>query len=58
MRERTMYSIDAIGRRRRLEANEPKSARSPLLAHTRSAMRVSAPASLAVAPSLREVSNA
>jgi excisionase family DNA binding protein len=26
-----MYSIEAIGHRRRLEANEPKSARSPLL---------------------------
>jgi len=26
-----MYSTDAIGRRRRLEANEPKSMRSPLL---------------------------
>jgi excisionase family DNA binding protein len=26
-----MYSIEALGRRRRLEANEPKSVRSPLL---------------------------
>ena len=26
-----MYSIDAIGRRRHLEANKPKSTRSPLL---------------------------
>jgi hypothetical protein len=53
-----MYSIDVIGRRRPLEANEPKSRRSRLLARTRSAMRASARVSLALSPSLREVPNA
>jgi hypothetical protein len=45
-----MYSIDVIGRRRLLEANEPKSRRSLLLERTRSAIRVR--------PPLREVPNA
>jgi hypothetical protein len=45
-----MYSIDVIGRRRLLEANEPKSRHSRLLARTSSAIRASVP--------LREVPNA
>ena len=58
MSERKSYSIDPIGRGRRFEARA-RSAHSPfLLAHTQSAVRVSAPVSLAVSSSLQEVSNA
>jgi hypothetical protein len=45
-----MYSINLIGRRRHLDANQPKSRRSLLLVRTGSAIRMNAP--------LREVPNA